>query len=120
MFKEKVHSFWRVSPSIGVFGLQNLSKTNFVANNKNVFFSGGFRPQSERLVLKKKKGVFFWRVSPSIGDFGLQTLIALLLFFMTHFSWRASPSLGAFSALGHVQIATLNHILHISGLEMTL
>ena len=40
-------------------------------------FSGGFRPQSELLVLLKKQVLFFWRVSTSIGAFGLQKLIIL-------------------------------------------
>jgi len=36
------------------------------AGEKVLFFEG-FRPQSERLIFKKRKGVFFWRVFPSLG-----------------------------------------------------
>ena len=54
-----------------VFFLEGFAfRQNFWSSTEErVCFSGGFHPQSEHLVFKRRNGVFFWRVSPSIGAF---------------------------------------------------
>ena len=59
---------------------------------KKCCFSGGFRPQSERMVFKQRRDMFFWKVSSSLGAFG---------------------------AHGHVHVPTFDSILHVSGPKLT-